>query len=189
MAIDVLLNNRHITRSALSELHEGAWQWALRLLDGDRDAADDVMQTVYVMLLEGSAHFDNRSSLKTWLYAVVRHACRRYRRDLGRQRRLLGQYLQHTDIQQNSMQRAAADTNPADACVPAKDSVSPNLAKALRQLPSRQREVVELTLLRDFTLAQCAEILGLRIGSVRTHYHRAKQNLRAQAPNWMNDRD
>jgi RNA polymerase sigma-70 factor, ECF subfamily len=183
VVIDVLLNNPHITRSALSELHEGAWQWALQQLDGDRDAADDVMQTVYVMLLEGRAHFENRSSLKTWLYAVVRHTCRRHRRDLARQQRLLLQYFRNALTQPDVPQKFDVDS------LSAQDPLSPKLSNALRRLPPRQREVIELTLLRDFTLAQCAEILNLSIGSVRTHYHRAKENLRAQVPDWVNDHD
>ena len=183
MAIDVLHNNRHITRTELSELHSGAWHWALRQLDGDEHAADDVMQTVYVMLLEGRAHFDNRSSLKTWLYAVVRNACRGYRRNIGRQRLSVLSYLQNAVSEQNS--ETTADVQPMSANL----ALSSNLSNALRNLPSRQRDVIELTLLRDFTLAECAEILGLRIGSVRTHYHRGKANLRAQAEKWTEDRD
>jgi RNA polymerase sigma-70 factor (ECF subfamily) len=177
--IDVLLKNRHISRSALSELHEGAWQWACHQLHGDTDAADEVMQTVYVMLLEGRAHFNNRSSLKTWLYAVIRNACRRHHRDLARQRLWLWRQAQTSTTEQ------ASDAGDSRSLLD--DAVSPRMSQALQNLPPRQRDVIELTILGEFTLADCAQILGLRIGSVRTHYHRAKENLRAQAKNWADE--
>ncbi|XOV82010.1 MAG: RNA polymerase sigma factor [bacterium] len=183
MAIDALPNNPHITRSELSELHNGAWRWALHQVDGDHHAADDVMQSVYVMLLEGQARYDNRASLKTWLYAVVRNAARRYRRNNVQQQLSLRRYLQGVV--------GATDTDDA-AEVHAHSSheqFSSMLSQALRELPARQRDVIELTLLRDFTLAQCSEILGLGIGSVRTHYHRGKEHLRTRINLWTQDDD
>ena len=48
----------------------------------------------------------------------------------------------------------------------------------MTMLPARQRDVLELIVYREFSLSECASILGMRVGSVRTHYQRAKVNLR-----------
>ena len=48
------------------------------------------------------------------------------------------------------------------------------LEPVIRQLPQRQRQVLWLRLLADFSEAETAEILGISAGSVKTHLNHAK---------------
>jgi RNA polymerase sigma-70 factor (ECF subfamily) len=52
------------------------------------------------------------------------------------------------------------------------------LAAALRQLPRRQREAIELRYLADFSEDDTAAALGLSNGAVKSHLHRAAKSLR-----------
>ena len=52
------------------------------------------------------------------------------------------------------------------------------LAAALRKLPERQREVVVLRYLGDFSERDVADALGISPGSVRTHMQRGIEALR-----------
>ena len=52
------------------------------------------------------------------------------------------------------------------------------LASALRRLPRRQREAIELRYLADFTEDDTASALGVSNGTVKTHLHRAAASLR-----------
>jgi RNA polymerase sigma-70 factor (ECF subfamily) len=176
VSIDVLANNPHISRSELSELHDGAWHWAYSQLDRDADAADEVLQNVYVLILEGRARFDNRATLKTWLYGVIRHTCRTYRRSQLRYRLARWRFFTAEQASDNDYGQVKLQDNSHENS----ELVSARLVQALKALPGRQREVLELHLYRGFSLAECAEVLGLRVGSVRTHYHRAKDNLQRQ---------
>jgi RNA polymerase sigma-70 factor, ECF subfamily len=49
---------------------------------------------------------------------------------------------------------------------------------ALGRLSRRQREVVALCLLADFTEAEAARAMGVSVGTVKTHLHRGRAALR-----------
>lgn len=160
---DGLEHNPLVSRRALAEQHEAAFGWALSLTGYNAAAAADVMQQSYLAIVDGSARFDARSSLKTWLFGVVRNCTRRVQR------------RDRTELKWVS--RFAAE--PRDAAGNG-DAADTQLMSALKTLPRRQRDVLELVIYADFTLEQTAEVLGISVGSVRTHYHRAKQALRSR---------
>lgn len=51
------------------------------------------------------------------------------------------------------------------------------LEQVIRQLPQRQRQVLWLRLVADFSEAGTAEILGLSAGSVKTHLNHARTRM------------
>ena len=160
MSDEGLARNPAVTARQLEQLHDAAWNWARSQLD-DADGADEVMQQAYVLIISGKAVFNNRSTLKTWLFGVVRNVARQYRRRYWLQRVRHSQALRE------------------DWTVPNEQQTDDRrwIWSAIRELPRRQREVLELVAYRECTLEECGRILGIRIGSVRTHYHRAKKTL------------
>jgi RNA polymerase sigma-70 factor (ECF subfamily) len=128
-----------------------------------------VLQQTYTHLIEGSARFDGAASLKTWLFAVIRNVARqRTRRQLLSLR--LFATAQHPEDRHN-------ETAAADAQL---DERRRRVLGALRQLPARQRETLELTFYRELTIEQAARVMGISIGSARVHYERGKRSLAAR---------
>ena len=68
---DALDNNPLVSRNALETLHEELYGWSLSRTGYDATAAEDLMQQAYVEVLSGRARFDAKSSLKTFVFAVV----------------------------------------------------------------------------------------------------------------------
>src|SRR4051794_3680138 len=56
----------------LEENHAAAYCWALGCCRRDPAEAEEVLQIVYLKILEGKARFRGESSFRTWLFAVVR---------------------------------------------------------------------------------------------------------------------
>ena len=155
----------------LEALHPASFGWALGCCRWDREEAEEVLQTTYLKILGGRARFDERSSFKTWLFGVIRRTAAERRR--GRWMRSLAA-LRWLDAQ------------PSPAATPTPESrldaagTSRALRAALQTLPARQREVLHLVFYEDLTVEEAARVLGISVGSARTHYHRGKGALRGR---------
>ena len=62
-----------------------------------------------------------------------------------------------------------------------------DLHRALAGLSRRQREVVVLHYWEDLDLAGCAELMGISVGSAKTHLSRARSTLRNVAALTLED--
>lgn len=161
---DALGQNPHVSRQALEAVHSELFGWALTRCGFDRSAAQDLMQEAYVAVLSGAARFDNRSSLKTFLFGVVQNLARSRFRQIALRMRLGTTYAAGAD-----------DQSPDEAGMDDRDSRQ--VWKAVEALPARQRDVTELVFCRDMTIEEAAAVMGVSIGTGRVHYDRAKKAL------------
>jgi len=171
MADGELEHNPKIHRDDLAALHGAAAAWALVQCDFDRALAEDLMQDAYLLVLEGRARYDGRARLKTWLFGVIRGLARNRLRQGRNRLRLLTHHggALGDGVVEDPGPRHAEESRRRGA-----------LERAMAGLPQRQREVLALVVHGELSLAETAEVLGLGLGSVRTHYHRAKTRLQAQ---------
>ena len=66
---------------------------------------------------------------------------------------------------------------PPDLAVEDELPIDPWLIRAVWRLPRRQRQVVALRILLDMSAEQTAEALGISVGAVGSHLHRALATL------------
>ena len=163
---DVQMDRAELAR-AIEDLHSASFAWALGCCRRQRDEAEEVLQNVYVMVLEGKARFEGRSSLKTWLFGVIRRVSLAHARRKWLHEALLMKWARSRD--------GHVDDRSADV---ERCETASRLVAALRQLPQRQREVVELVFYHEMTVDQAASVMRVGVGSARTHYERAKKRLR-----------
>lgn len=156
-------------RHALEACHGESLAWALNCCGRDRSEAEDVLQTVYLKILDGRARFDGRASFTTWLFAVIRRTAADARRRHALRALRLAPLLRTRDA-------PTAAPRPDDQLQASERRAV--LARALAQLPRRQREVLLLVFYHDRTVEDAAAILGIGAGSARTHYARGKDRLR-----------
>ena len=127
------------------------------------------MQMAYLKVLEGSASFEGNSSLRTWFFAVIRRTAGEQRRRRWWRDQLVGRWL--------TGQPAPAPA-PDPEAVASRSESGRALRQALAALPSRQREVLHLVFYQDLTVQEASRILGVSLGTARTHFARGKAQLR-----------
>lgn len=148
----------------LESLHAASFGWARSCCAGDADEAADVLQAAYEKILGGRAVFAGRSSFRTWLFGVIRLTALESRRRGARELRVVEWDAASTPQQADA---ALLDAEREEA-----------LRHALRQLPTRQREVLHLVFYEGVSVTQAAEMMALSVGSARVHYDRAKKRMR-----------
>lgn len=162
---DVSRMDRAELECELERLHAASFGWALGCCGRNRDEAEEVLQTVYLKVLDGKARFDGRSSLKTWLFAVIRRTAMGHRRTRW--------------IRSLVMIPAPAPQQPDAERELERSETTARLIAALRRLARRQREVLELVFYHDMTIEQAGQTLQISVGSARVHYTRGKKRLEA----------
>lgn len=149
----------------LTRCHEASFGWALRCCGYDRAEADEVLQTAYLKVLDGRARFAGRSQPKTFLFGVIRRTASERRR-----RERLGRLLP------GRIAEPIAPESPQDQA--ARDDETALLLRCLAQLGRRQQEVLHLVFYGEMTIEAAAKIMGVGVGTARTHYARGKRHLR-----------
>jgi RNA polymerase sigma-70 factor, ECF subfamily len=157
-------------KGELEKLHSASFGWALSCCRRDHTEAEEVLQTVYLKIMEGKARYRGESSLKTWLFAVIRKtAIGEYRKKLVRNLLFIGGLDRRDD---------ADASGEAPLLLLEKSEMQKQFRIALAKLPPRQREALHLVFYEDLSLSEAASVMGITVGSARQHYERGKKHLR-----------
>jgi len=149
----------------VAALHPASFAWALACSAWNAIEAEEVLQTVYLSILEGRARFDGRSSFKTWLFSVIRNMAGRAHRRHWLEARLPWRALD------------PGSSSPEAHEVIAASERGTHIRRALGTLPARQREVLDLVFFHEMSVEQAADVMEVSTGTARTHYHRGKLRL------------
>ncbi|MFN8573247.1 MAG: sigma-70 family RNA polymerase sigma factor [Gemmatimonadaceae bacterium] len=152
-------------RDELAALHEPAFAWSLRCCRNDRTDAEDVLHQVYVMVLEGRARFAGRSSFKTWLFGVIQQVARAHARRT---------WLRLTRLEAWWQERRGDD----EAVDGEEDERLGRVSHAVARLSRRQQDILHLVFYQGMSIQEAADVLGMPVGTARTHYERGKTRVR-----------
>lgn len=148
----------------LVDAHQPAVRAFLRRLVGVTADADDLAQEAFARTWDVLDRFDATSSLRTFICGVAYQYWRRARRAEGRR------------VVREDAYAALSDTETEP---PARTAARLALRRAMDDLPLDVRAALALCLGQDFTHAEAAEVLGLPLGTVKSHVNRGRTRLKA----------
>jgi len=164
----------------LAEVERKAYRMARIALRHDDDALDAVQDA----MLQLARRYAERppAEWRPLFYRILENRIR----DLQRRRMVRGKVMalmpwrQSEDGEAPDPVAEAPDRGPGPADQVEGMGIMAALEVALAQLPGRQREAFLLRTMEGLDVAETAAAMGCSDGSVKTHYFRAVQALKAQ---------
>lgn len=153
---------------------EMVYNLALRMT-GSEVEAEDLTQEVFLRVHRHLGRFKGRSTLKTWIYRVALNHCRSR---LGRRRWFFLPLAEETTDDDGPPGAVVADPGRGpEAELLARDDAR-RVARALRRVKPVFRAAVVLRDLEGLSYEEIAEVLGTRVGTVRSRIARGREQLR-----------
>jgi len=144
-------------------------------LVGNREEAEDLAQEAFLRLHRSLPKFRGESRISTWLYrTTTRLAIDHLRRE--RIKRKLFFFRQDNDAP-DPVELASDLRNDPGRTFQSQEAMQ-TLRKSMAKLSARQQVVFTLRHYEGLPLKEIAEHLGLEIGTVKAHLHRAVTQLR-----------
>jgi RNA polymerase sigma-70 factor (ECF subfamily) len=195
---------RHGDEAAFAQLVDQHAPSMLRVARGyvpSREIAEEVVQETWLALLKGIDNFECRSSLRTWLFAVMINIAKtrgiRERRDAdvaimaftggtvdpARFRAADDPYPGHW--KQDEQPAPFTDTPEGSALGNELVDVA---RRELDKLPDRQRTVVTLRDMLGFDSAEVCDLLDVSVANQRVLLHRGRAAVRQALEEYLEDR-
>jgi RNA polymerase sigma-70 factor, ECF subfamily len=188
--------------SAFAELIDAYGGTMLRVAQmyvRDRASAEEVVQETWLAVLNGIDRFEERSSLKTWLFRILTNRAKtRGERD-GRTLPFsaLGGAGDGADEPSVDPDRFLGPDSPHPGAWAAPPRAWPQdrileqetlgvIQMAIEELPDAQREVIRLRDVEGWSPMEVADALEITDGNQRVLLHRARSKVRAALETYLN---
>jgi RNA polymerase sigma-70 factor (ECF subfamily) len=144
---------------------------ALTLISHDPDVARDAVQEAFVRLCREWPTVSGYRHQAAWVRKVAVNLVRDQQRRQGRRARL---FVSLEQMEQSPVDLASDGLCPDD--FPA--GGNPELWRAVRRLPDKQRMAVGLFYIADMKVSEVAAAMSVSQGTVKRHLDRARNTLR-----------
>ena len=150
----------------------------------DVTTAETLTQDVFVRAWDKLGLYEGRGAFGGWLRRLTANQVIEDRRRLARDRRWVDS---NTEVETMDQGRTAATRapyalSPVGAAVvrPRETEAAIDLERAIATLPPRARQVFVLHDVSGYRYREIAEMLGVALGTVKAHLHRARSLLREE---------
>jgi RNA polymerase sigma-70 factor, ECF subfamily len=126
---------------------------------GDSASAEDVTQDAFVKMWQILPEYDGRASPSTLLYTIVRNTALSALRTATHRR------------------SASLDCSYEVPAASVDTAAQLETEQLVRRLPGAEQQIVRLFYLQDRKVDEVAQMLGMPIGTVKSHLHRARRRL------------
>ncbi|MBL8520553.1 MAG: sigma-70 family RNA polymerase sigma factor [Betaproteobacteria bacterium] len=161
-------------RNAFAELvrrHQSALRASLRKMTGNAELADDIAQEAFILAWKKIGSFRFEAKFSTWLYRIAFNAWQ-------------------SEVRKKQEVLLEGDERPVDCAIPSESEATGlrrDLARAMRVLSDAERAAIHQCYYNDLSHDEAAYVLGVPLGTLKTHILRAKEKLRGVLGDYEHD--
>ena len=164
-------------QSAFAELVERyqkpVYSLCLRMAGNPADA-EDLAQEAFLKAWRGLSNYKFESTFSTWLYRLTSNVCI----DFLRQQKRKGTLSFIVSEENDGAEPEVPDDQPLpEECVLQKEKQQA-VASAMAELEEEYRLVLTLRVVDELSYEQIAEVLNIKLGTVKSRIARARERLR-----------
>lgn len=172
MEIDIVLKelqnqNKSVYKNVFNHFYKGLVIYANNFLF-DQEASEDAVQEVFISLWENAKNIEIKTSLKAYLYAMVRNKCLNYLK-----------LVKITDdlnvIDLNSMLVLEEDLDLISE--EEKTILYHHILKIVETFPESMQQVFKLKFIENYKYEEIADEMGISVNTVKTQLKRAKVKI------------
>lgn len=161
--VSIFINQKVSIESVVLPHMDSLYSQALQYM-GNKSAAEDLLQDVLVYVLEREAKVLSLEPVKPWLMRCLYHRFI----DGYRKRKI----EKATQLNYNLDSISGSSTSPEDSCF------HQEILGLLAQLAPEQRVTVSLFDIEGYTLIDIVNVMGMPLGTVKSHLHRGRRKLK-----------
>lgn len=168
--LELLEGLKNDCRNSLEQLYLHYWEYlfnaAYNLLQ-DREACEEIVQDTFIALWEKRADLEIRSSLKSYLYGMIRFKVFNHLRSRNK--------IPHTPFLEELETRMQYSNADSELIFKEYQSF---LETVIASLPVKCREVYQLSRIEELSHKEISERLNISPKTVENHINRALKTLR-----------
>lgn len=166
---ECIAGNEAAIERLVREYETGVFRLALSIV-GDPAEANEVMQETFLSALRALPSYQEKKSLKAWLYTIALNHSRSHLR-----KRKIIERLQSTLTSIFRIEIEKQDS-PEEAMIQNEKEIA--IWRSLNQLDDRHRIVVILRYFQELPVSEISEILSVNEGTIHSRLHTARERLR-----------
>lgn len=161
------------------------YRLGLRMLNSEQDA-EDILQETFIKVFKNIQHFEERSSLSTWIYRIAMNEALMH---LRKRHPEMVSIDEEPDTEEGSMEpREILDW----CCLPEEEfstaETRAELDQAIQQLPETLKSVFLLRDIEGLSIRETAEALNIKEPAVKTRLLRARLRLRESLSEYFSEK-
>lgn len=175
--------------AALVDKYYGSMLHVARGYVATREAAEDVVQETWAAIIQGIDRFEERSSLKTWMFRILVNRARTRGAREARTRPFsslspdAGPSVDPNRFLGDDHRWGGFWSSPPSANFPEQQALATEtmgtIQRVIEQLPDSQRLVLTLRDVHELTSEEVCDLLGISEGNQRVLLHRARTKARS----------